>query len=66
MIPGPHEAHFLRLDSSRARSELAWHPRLEIAEALEWTIEWYQAWQKGSDMRSETLRQISTFQKLSR
>ena len=66
VVPGPHEAHFLRLDSSRAHTELVWRPRLKIAEALEWTIEWYRAWQKGSDMRSVTLRQITTFQGLGR
>ena len=46
-VPEPaaslHEAHFLRLDSSKARAELGWRPRLNTQMALEWTLEWYRA-----------------------
>ena len=40
----PHEAAYLKLDSSKARSELGWKPALTPAEALRWTVEWYRAY----------------------
>jgi CDP-glucose 4,6-dehydratase len=42
---GPHEAGYLRLDSSRASRDLAWQPRLHLETALEWLVEWYRTWQ---------------------
>ncbi len=39
----PHEAHFLKLDSSRARWDLGWSPRLDVGQALEWSVDWYRA-----------------------
>ena len=38
----PHEAPYLKLDSSKARQRLGWRPRLRIAQALQWTVEWYR------------------------
>jgi CDP-glucose 4,6-dehydratase len=38
----PHEAHILRLDTSKALSRLGWSPRLELPEALEMTVTWYK------------------------
>jgi CDP-glucose 4,6-dehydratase len=40
---GPHEAAHLRLDSSKARAELGWRPRLSLEETLAWTADWYRA-----------------------
>jgi CDP-glucose 4,6-dehydratase len=40
---GPHEAHFLKLDSSKARARLGWKPRLPLVDALKLTVEWYRA-----------------------
>ena len=40
----PHEAHTLRLDSSKARQRLAWRPRLSLDEGLQWTVDWTRAW----------------------
>jgi CDP-glucose 4,6-dehydratase len=39
---GPHEAHFLKLDSSKARARLGWKPRLPLVDALKLTVEWYR------------------------
>jgi CDP-glucose 4,6-dehydratase len=39
----PKEAGLLMLDSSKSRTTLGWRPRLEIDEAFEWTVAWYQA-----------------------
>lgn len=58
----PHEDNYLRLDASRANTLLQWWPRLTLAEALEWTVEWYQAFQKGNDMRQLTENQIERYE----
>lgn len=41
---GPHEARYLKLDTSKARARLGWTPRLDIGEALALTAQWYKAW----------------------
>jgi CDP-glucose 4,6-dehydratase len=64
--PSMHEAHTLRLDASKSRAELGWQPRLKIETALEWTMAWYRAWQKGADMRQETQAQITAYEELLR
>ena len=58
---GVHEAHVLKLDSSKARVELGWAPALDLAAALSWTVEWYKAHAAGADMRSFTLEQIRRY-----
>ncbi|MBB5061687.1 CDP-glucose 4,6-dehydratase [Granulicella mallensis] len=63
--PGVHEAGYLKLDASRARAELAWHPRLRLETTLHWLVDWYKAWQSGEDMHRFTLDQISAYEKLS-
>lgn len=39
----PHEAKLLRLDSKKARGELGWHPKLDLAGALSMTAAFYRA-----------------------
>lgn len=60
--PQPHEAHYLKLDSSKANSQLGWRQRWKLAEALDKTIEWHLAWRGGQDMRAATLAQIADYQ----
>ena len=62
--PGVHEAGYLKLDASRARAELAWHPRLRLETTLHWLVDWYKAWQSGEDMHAFTLKQIDAYEKL--
>ncbi len=38
---GPHEARYLKLDSSKAHAELGWTPLLTMKERLEWSVDWY-------------------------
>lgn len=59
--PHPHEAHHLKLDSSRARARLGWRPLLDLDAAMEGTVEWYLALSAGADMRAVTVEQIETF-----
>jgi CDP-glucose 4,6-dehydratase len=60
--PSPHEAGYLKLDSSRAHADLGWHPQLSLQQALELLVGWYRAWQTGSDMHAFTLTQIEQYQ----
>jgi CDP-glucose 4,6-dehydratase len=62
--PTVHEAHFLRLDASKAHAELGWKPRLTTKQALEWTMSWYMAWRKGADMAGETATQVARYEEL--
>ena len=47
----PHEAAYLKLDSSKARTLLGWRPTLDAGTAPEWTVEWHRAWHAGENMR---------------
>jgi CDP-glucose 4,6-dehydratase len=59
--PQPHEAHYLKLDSSKARSQLGWQPRWQLEKALNKTVEWHQAWRDGENMRAVTLAQVAEY-----
>ena len=59
-----HEATYLKLDISKVRTRLNWHPLLTLKQALDLIIDWSQARQKGADMQSITLGQIKTYQSL--
>ena len=57
----PHEAHYLKLDCSKAKTRLGWHPRWHLEDALGAIIEWQRAYRDGKDMRELTLRQIDAY-----
>jgi CDP-glucose 4,6-dehydratase len=59
--PHPHEAHYLKLDSSLARSRLGWRPLAPLDIALAETAAWYRELQAGADMREVTLNQLELF-----
>lgn len=58
----PHEAHYLKLDSSKAKILLGWQARWRLQTALQKTLEWHQAWRKGDNMHIFTLKQIAQYQ----
>lgn len=60
----PHEAHYLKLDASKARAYLDWHPLLPLQEALNWIVECYRAFQVGGDLRPVVRTQIERYQQL--
>ncbi|MDD4978172.1 MAG: CDP-glucose 4,6-dehydratase [Gallionella sp.] len=57
----PHEAHYLKLDCSKAKGRLDWHPRWRLGEALIAIADWHQAYRDGQDMRELTLLQIAKY-----
>jgi CDP-glucose 4,6-dehydratase len=62
----PSEAHFLKLDISKARAFLDWHPMLPLEHVLEWIGEWYRAFQAGANLRSLTRIQIERYEALAK
>ncbi len=60
--PGaPHEANFLKLDSSKLKAVFGWRPRWHIGQAIEKTVEWTQVWLSGGDVPAEMNRQIREY-----
>jgi CDP-glucose 4,6-dehydratase len=59
--PQPHEAQHLKLDSSRARGRLGWHPRWDLATGIDALVEWYASYADGADMCETTLAQVDRF-----
>jgi len=60
----PHEAHFLKLDSSKANTMLKWSPIWNIDISLKNTAEWYLNYQeKPKSMQEITLKQIENYSK---
>ncbi|HEX8747030.1 MAG TPA: CDP-glucose 4,6-dehydratase [Pyrinomonadaceae bacterium] len=58
----PHEANYLKLDCSKARSHLRWQPRWNLERTLRETVSWYRAYQSGEQMQGFSLEQIRAFQ----
>ena len=58
----PHEAHYLKLDCSKAKTRLDWHPKWHLEEALDRIVDWQKQYQQGGDMKAVTLAQISDYQ----
>jgi len=57
----PHEADYLKLDSSKAHARLGWYPRWDLKTALAKTMEWHRTWHQDADMREFTLHQIGEY-----
>ena len=58
----PHEATYLKLDCSKARGQLGWHPRWDIGQTIAKIVEWHKAFDQGLDMRELSQAQITTYQ----
>jgi CDP-glucose 4,6-dehydratase len=57
-----HEATYLKLDCSKAHSQLGWRPTLSLSKSLRLIVEWTEHWQAGGDMQRFTLDQIDRYQ----
>jgi CDP-glucose 4,6-dehydratase len=60
----PHEATYLKLDISKARHLLNWHPALRLEQALELIVDWSMQRLAGEDVKQATLAQIEHYQRL--
>ena len=59
--PKTHEANLLLLDSSKAKSKLAWKPQWPLEIALDKTIEWHMAWAENKKMSEVSISQIKSY-----
>ena len=57
----PHEARYLKLDISKARSSLGWQPRWSLGDALDSIVAWHHAWVSGTDMHDYCLSELERF-----
>lgn len=62
--PHVHEANYLKLDCSKARSQLGWRPKLALPVALDWTVEWYRAYARRADLQVLCREQLRRFEGL--
>lgn len=58
---GPHEAGFLKLDTSKIRGVFDWEPHLHIEETMGLILDWVDVWQEGGDIPACMDRQITEF-----
>lgn len=61
-ISHPHESNFLKLDSSKVKSLLGWHPRWTIEQTLEKTLEWYKSYEDEAIITELSLKQIAEYE----
>ena len=59
----PHEAGFLKLDISKAKSKLGWKPVWELNHTLDRIIFWHKAWLNKEDMQAICLTEIKEYMK---
>jgi CDP-glucose 4,6-dehydratase len=57
----PHEAHYLKLDCSKAKAELRWHPRWGLDKAIESIVEWTSVYRDHNDVSEVCLKQIREY-----
>lgn len=57
----PHETMSLRVDASRARSLLGWHPLLTVSEAIAAAAKWYRAAAEGDDLAALTRSEVQKY-----
>lgn len=58
---GPHEANFLKLNSSKLHSTFNIVPKWHMKQAVQKTVEWTKAWISGCDMEETMAQQIDTY-----
>jgi CDP-glucose 4,6-dehydratase len=58
------EKQMLRLDVSKADSELQWKPFLSVDEGIKYTADWYSAYLSGEDLFGKTMEQIEAYESL--
>lgn len=57
----PHEANFLKLDNTKIRQQLGWHPVWDLRKTIASIVEWTKCWQENKDMTNIMSKQIEDF-----
>jgi CDP-glucose 4,6-dehydratase len=60
-IPQPHEANYLKLDCTKAKTLLGWNPVWNVETTLRMVTDWYKAYQSNSDIRQVCINQIEQY-----
>jgi CDP-glucose 4,6-dehydratase len=56
-----HESQYLKLDCSKAKSQLDWCPKWQLDTSLQKVVEWSKAFQSGGNMKNMTIQQINEY-----
>lgn len=59
--PQLHESSLLKLDSSKARALLDWHPRWSLDESLNKIVEWHNQFNLGGNLKKFSYSQIASY-----
>ena len=57
----PHEAHLLKLDCSKAHTQLGWTPKWSLELAIQNIVQWQKAYQTKENMQAVSLAQINQY-----
>lgn len=57
----PHEAHYLKLDCSKAKMRLNWQPVWDLDTTLSKITKWHKEWLAKENMREHTLTEIKEY-----
>ena len=57
-----HEAHQLKLDISKAKQRLKWHPGMHLDHSLELVLDWQKKYISGDEMKNVCLKQVQDYQ----
>lgn len=60
----PHEAGYLKLDSSKSRMRLGWSTGIGLPKALGYLTKWYKNYYDEAEMADVSRKQISEFEEL--
>jgi CDP-glucose 4,6-dehydratase len=59
--PQPHEANYLKLDCTKAKTLLGWHPKWNIERAIQKIVDWNKSYLANSDMNLVCVSQIEEY-----
>ncbi len=57
----PHEAKYLKLDISKARTHLQWAPTWSLENTLHKIISWHRAWLAHEDMKAYSINEMESY-----
>ncbi len=57
----PHEAGFLKLDISKAKTKLNWQPSWDLSHTLNLIVDWQKAYMQNQDIKEKCLQEIKMY-----
>ena len=59
-----HEEKILKLDCTKVKEKLGWHPKMNLEVGLKFVVEWYKQYELGNNMKEVTENQIMEYNKI--